>query len=402
MARLPVSEGNDAMTGVGDEPRQLRAAYVTTYDPADVRAWSGLGYYIRRCLGLAGIATDTVGPLARRDHPVAQLWRLEARLRGRRYAIERDHRVARAYSLDVARRLESLTSDLVFSPGTIPIAYLAPGRPVALWADATFGAIAGFYPEFRSLSKRALRTGAMLEARALERASVAFYASEWAAKSAVEDHGADPGKVEVVPFGANLPIAHARDDVRAMIHARPRDRCRLLFVGVDWARKGGDRAIEVARLLNERGLPTELHVVGSGPSKGRALPTWVRVHGFVDPSSPDGAAALKRLYASSHVLIHPARAECFGVVFCEAAAHGVVSAASRVGGIPSAVREGVTGALFDVAAPSDEYAAYLWSLLEDLESYERLALSAFDEYERSLSWEAAASRVGPRLAQICS
>jgi glycosyltransferase involved in cell wall biosynthesis len=385
-----------------DEPGRLRAAYVTTYDPGDVRAWSGLGYYIRRCLGLAGVLTNDVGPLARRNHPLAQFWKLEARLGGRTYAIDRDPLVARAYSLDLARRLESLSSDLVFSPGTIPIAYLPPGLPLAFWADATFGAIAGFYPEFRSLSKRALRTGAVLEARALERASVAFYASEWAAKSAVEDHGADPRKVEVVPFGANLPITHGRDDVRVMIQARPRDRCRLLFVGVDWARKGGDRAIEVARLLNEGGLPTELHVVGSAPADGRALPTWVRMHGFVDHSSPEGAAALKGLYASSHVLVHPARAECFGVVFCEAAAHGVLSAASRVGGIPSAVREGVTGALFDASARSDEYASYILTLLEDRERYERLALSAFDEYERALSWEAAARRIGPRLAQICS
>ena len=402
MARLPLSDSDDAGTRLGGEPCRLRAAYVTTYDPADVRAWSGLGHYSDDACELAGVATNNVGPLARRNHPLVQLWKVEARLRGRTYAIDRDPRVARAYALDVARRLESLPSDLVFSPGSLPIAYLAPGRPVAFWADATFGAMAGFYPEFRSLSKRALRMGATLEARALERASVAFYASRWAATSAVEHHGADPSKVEIVPFGANLPITHGRDDVRLMIQARPRDRCRLLFVGVDWARKGGDRAIDVARLLNEWGMPTELHVVGSAPADGRALPTWVRLHGFVDHSSPEGAAALKGLYASSHVLVHPARAECFGVVFCEAAAHGVLSTASRVGGIPSAVREGITGALFDVSAPSDEYAAYISSLLEDRERYERQALAAFDEYERALSWEAAARRIGPRLAQICS
>jgi glycosyltransferase involved in cell wall biosynthesis len=106
---------------------------------------------------------------------------------------------------------------------------------------------------------------------------------------------------------------------------------------------------------------------------------------------------LRRQYELTHVLVHPATAECFGVVFCEAAAHGVLSAASRVGGIPSAVRDGITGALFDPAASAEQYADYIWRLLEDRRQYEAMAVRAFDEYQRVLSWEAQASRLGARL-----
>jgi glycosyltransferase involved in cell wall biosynthesis len=378
----------------------VRAAYVTTYDSSDVRAWSGLGYYISRCLELAGITIERIGPLARRVHPLARACQIEAKVRGQGYQVDRHPRVAAAYAGEVERRLESLPCDLVFSPGTIPIAHLNSGHPVAFWADATFGAMIGFYPHFRVHSKRAIRDGLELDTHALARASVAFYASEWAARSAVEDHGADPAKVEVMPFGANMPMAHVRDEVVEIVRRRPTERCRLLFVGVDWVRKGGDRAVDVAGVLNRRGLPTELHVVGPGPDSGTELPPWVQLHGFVDKSTEAGSALMRRLFEGAHVLIHPATAEAFGVVFCEAAGHGVISVASRVGGIPSAVREDVTGALFETSASSEEYADYVWRLMEDRSRYEMYAVGAFDEYQRALSWEAHSKRVGARLAEL--
>ena len=376
----------------------MRVAYVATYDPSDVRAWSGLGYYISLCLGLAGIAVERIGPLDRQIRPLTRLRQLEAKLRRRGYPLDRDPDVAEAYSAQITRRLESLPCDLVFSPGTIPIAHLGSAHPVAFWADATFAAILRLYPDYQSLSKRAILNGMELDTRGLARAGAAFYASEWAARSAVEDHGADPAKVEVMPFGANMAISHDRDAVAELVSRRSTNTCRLLWVGVDWRRKGGDRAVEIARVLNGRGLPTELHIVGCTPPHD--LPQWAHVYGFVDKATASGAAQLRRLYEMAHVLVHPATAECFGVVFCEAAAHGVLSAASRVGGISSAVRDGITGALFDPAASAEEYADYAWGLLEDRGEYQVLAVRAFDEYQRVLSWDAQAERVGARLAGL--
>jgi hypothetical protein len=205
-----------------------------------------------------------LGPLARHVHPIARP-AARGRLLGQGYPLDRDPNVTRAYSAEVNRRLKSLQCDLVFSPASIPIAYLEAGPPLAMWTGTTFAAMLHFYPDYVSLSKRAVRVGLDLDSRALERASVAFYASDWAARSAVEDHGVDPHKVEVVPYRANMPITHTRDAVAKIVHQRPADRCRLLFVGLDWTRKGGKRAVEVARLLNERGLPTELHIVGAAP-----------------------------------------------------------------------------------------------------------------------------------------
>ena len=378
----------------------MKAAYVTTYDSADIRSWSGLGYHISHCLELAGFTLERVGPLERRVSPAARLRQFEGKLQRRGYPLDRDPDVVGAYSAQVAQRLGSANCDLVFSPGTIPIAHLDTDRPIAFWTGATFAAMVGFYPDYRSLSKRAIRAGMDVDTRALDRASVAFYTSEWAARSAVELHGADPAKVEIVPYGANMPITFTPETIRDVVSVRPRDSCRLLFVGVDWRRKRGDRVVEIARLLNERGLPAELDVIGSTPDGSAPLPEFVRLHGFVDKSTEAGVARLGDLLGRAHFLVHPAEAEAFGVVFCEAAGHGVVALASRVGGIPSAVREGVSGILFDVDASADEYADRIWELMNDRLRYEELARGAFDEYRINLNWEVQAQRLRNRLEQV--
>lgn len=378
----------------------MKIAYPTIYDSTDERAWSGLGFNIARCLELAGFNVRRIGPLRRRRLPLARLWQVEARLYGRHYALDRDLHVARAYASQVAKSIESQAYDLVFSPGTVPVAYLQTRLPIVIWTDAPFAAMLRSYPEFQVYSRRSIRSASDLEAHALQRASLAFFASTWGARSAVEDHGADPQRVGVLPFGANMRITHGREEIVTLVRRRPAEMCRLLFVGVHWHRKRGDRAVEAARILNERGLPTELHVVGPGPDQRHNLPSWVRVYGYVDKRTEAGASLMRRLYENSHFLIHPASAEAFGVVFCEAAAHGVVSIASNVGGIPSAVRDGITGILCDPVAPGEEYADEVWRLMQDRTMYEAMAVGAFDEYRRNLSWEAQAVRVKARLAEV--
>ena len=98
------------------------------------------------------------------------------------------------------------------------------------------------------------------------------------------------------------------------------------------------------------------------------------------------------LIADSHFLILPSRAECFGVVFCEAASFGVPSVASNVGGIPSAVREGGNGRTFPLSAPASEWAAYIRQVMSHRATYDQLALSAFNEYQTRLNWDVSGKR----------
>jgi glycosyltransferase involved in cell wall biosynthesis len=354
----------------------MRIAYVTTYDATNVHSWSGLGYFIARTLEDQGSSLQYINV----GNP-ALAWRAYGRLRSQlrqpRYMPERAVRLAEQRANRVCRSLSHGT-DLVFSPGTLAVAGLPSAPPFVFWADATFAALIDFYPGFNDLDPRTIEQGHEVERRALERCAAAIYASEWAARSAINDYGADTGKVYVVPFGANLDALPTEEQAYALIARRPRDSCRLLFLGVDWERKGGALAVEAARILNQRGLPTELFVVGCEPP---SVEDFVRVSGFISKKGTSGQ--LQAHLAEAHFLILPSRAECYGVVFAEASAYGVPSLATSVGGVPTAVRHGSNGALFDLSSGPAVYADFVESAMPH---YEFLAQQSVREYHDRLNW----------------
>jgi glycosyltransferase involved in cell wall biosynthesis len=369
----------------------MRLAYATTYDAGDVHQWSGLGMHIALALEDEGIELSyvNVGPASLPERVVG---RAVSKVSRRRYLVDREPHIARRRG----RRLVSVLPpdiDVVFSPGTLAIADLHGAPPTAFWTDATFASITDLYPSFSGIHHRTARVANEVEGRALSRCSAAIYTSAWAADSAVTDYGIDGAKVHVVPFGANLGDLPDERQVARSIDARMDGPCRLLFVGVDWQRKGGDLAVETARLLNERGISTELVVVGATPPK--PTPPFVRPLGFI--SKATDAEALRDCYRSAHFLVLPTRAECAAVVFSEASAFGVPSLATDVGGVGAVVRSGVNGELFSLDATPREYADFVEGELPD---YRALAMRAFADYHRRLSWKIGAAAVRRILEQV--
>lgn len=374
----------------------MKVLYPTLYDPRDEAAWSGLGNAIARSLEQAGVEVDYMGPV---EAPRSFLDRTAAKLAGRLapggHLVEREPGWAKSLARRVEHEVERRRPDALVSPGTIPVAHVRPGIPLLVWADATFAAMVGYYPGWDRLSPLTLRHGNALERHAVRRAEQLVFASEWAAASAIADYGADPEKVHVVPFGSNLPIEHGPDDVRVWLDERPRDRCSLLLVGLDWERKGVETAIGTAVALNDAGLQTTLTVVGAVPPAGFAVPPCVEITGPL-PRGP----ALLALYREAHFLLLPTRSEAFGIVFCEASAFGVPSVASDTGGVPSVVTDGRNGRLLPPGASSADYAAAITELFSDVDAYRRLGLSAYREYEQRLSWATSGARVRELLETI--
>ena len=101
----------------------------------------------------------------------------------------------------------------------------------------------------------------------LNRPALAIFYSEWAARDAIRFYNLDPAKVRVIPPGPGFDAQFTFEEAQQMVRARPKDRCRLLFVGMAWERKGGDIVVEVAKQLDAAGLPTELMLVGCPPAE---------------------------------------------------------------------------------------------------------------------------------------
>lgn len=182
----------------------MNITYVTTYDAINVRNWSGLGTYIAQSLKDDSTSLHYLGSLKQEVNRLITIKKgLYQRFFKKSYLLERNPYVLRSYARQVNAHLSS-SSDIVFSPGTIPIAYLECQQPIVFWTDATFGGMIDFYPEFSNICKESINHGNQMEKSALDRCKLAIYSSNWAAQTAIKLYQVNSAKVKVVSFGASL------------------------------------------------------------------------------------------------------------------------------------------------------------------------------------------------------
>ena len=172
-----------------------------------------------------------------------------------------------------------------------------------------------------------------LHSQALSRMALVVPWSAWAARSFVEDYGVPDARISIIPPGVHLddwtpPVGTHR--------AGQAEAPRLLFVGADFERKGGDLLLDVYR--RHFAGRSELHLVTKAPVT--AAP-GIHIYRDFTPNDP----ALRRLYHTCDALVLPTRADCFSLASIEAMAAGLPVITTAVGGIPEIVADGESGYL---------------------------------------------------------
>jgi glycosyltransferase involved in cell wall biosynthesis len=372
----------------------MRVAYVTTYDPQESRSWGGgTAAFMAQEFQNQGAGIDYISPLTENRYLSGFRSGFYRRLLKQGYLVSRNRRVAEDLARQAAEKIRMTAANVILAPIPIPICYLDCSQPIVLWADATFAGLVNFYPEFTNLSQESLQDGHKTEQAALDRCSLAIFSSDWAARTAIEHYHLHPSKVKVVPYGANLSECDRDyEAIKSMVYSRPNNHCKLLLLGVDWVRKGGRTALEVAQKLNAAGLKTTLTVVGCEPLES-SLPDSVHPLGFIDKSDPAGARKIKDLIAESHFLILPSQSDCTPMVFSEANSFGVPCLTTDVGGISTIVKDDLNGKVFSPHADAAEYCDYVLDLFANFSKYQELALSSFHEYEERLNWSVSVKNV---------
>jgi D-inositol-3-phosphate glycosyltransferase len=194
------------------------------------------------------------------------------------------------------------------------------------------------------------------------------------ARQLVRLYGADPARTLVVPPGVDLDRFAPGDRTssrRALGIAD--DAVVLLFVGRIQPLKAPDVLLHAAAelLADDPALRDrlEVHVVGAPSGSGLDAPEQLQklagdlgiadVARFFPPQPPE---RLADHYRVADVTVVPSHNESFGLVALEAQACGTPVVAAAVGGLRTAVRDGVSGVLVDGHEPRD-YAAAVRSVL---------------------------------------
>jgi glycosyltransferase involved in cell wall biosynthesis len=310
--------------------------------------------------------------------------RLLRELTGKRYAYGHNPWLSRGYGKVFTERLRGGDFDLIYasSAGT-EIAFVQTQVPIIYLADSTFANVLDYYPGCQNLLKISKQHGLFVEGRAIQKSSFLLYPSQWAAQSAMRDFGAESSKIAVVPFGANLDAVPAAEIVLNKVRSKV---CRLLFLGVEWDRKGGDLAFQTFLELKNRGIKTTLTVCGCSPPVGIRDPDLV-VTGFLNKNVPQGRERIDWLLLNSDFLLLPTRADCTPVVLCEASAFGLPSVSTDTGGVGGVLRHGVNGLVLPITAGPEQYANAITRVFSDEPSYRALVGTARAEYESRLNWD---------------
>lgn len=213
----------------------------------------------------------------------------------------------------------------------------------------------------------------VLETRLLSACRGIFAMSRWAADGLIHDYGLDPARMHVVLPGANLNHWSYVDRVE-----RTQGPVRILFVGGEFARKGGPLLLEWAERTAAQGW--ELDIVtwanavsgwvsgcleksdSDQPRLGSLAPRLpnVRVHCGLKANTQ----ALMNLYEQADIFCLPTQADGSSIASLEAMASGLPVLVGAVGGIPELIEDGQTGFLLRRDEPQD-LAVKLEALIAD-------------------------------------
>jgi glycosyltransferase involved in cell wall biosynthesis len=364
----------------------IEAVYLARDDALNVETWSGTPYWIGKALEKVGFRLHYACPI---PEPLRLYYRIKGRLirmMGWDYSPAGEGPWLRAYGRRASRMIAGKGGRVLFSCGKPQLPYLRTDLPILFFDDASVPSITQTHPSATNLFPVSKARMLDTERRTIEKSAWACYSSEWAAEGAARTYGRElERKIKIVPFGANMEVNRSEADVEAIVRQRSRDQCNLLFVGRHWENKGGPTALAAAMELHRRGCNVRLDVVG--PEVNTPMPPFVRLHGFVSKNTASGREFLERLYRESHFFILPTRFEAYGIVFVEAASYGTPSLGSRVGGVPTIVRSGVNGEVFDLDDGGRGYADYIMKHWSEPAAYEALCRSAFRDYVGRLSWD---------------
>jgi|DewCreStandDraft_5_1066085.scaffolds.fasta_scaffold22691_2 glycosyltransferase involved in cell wall biosynthesis len=364
--------------------RNLKVLFLSIDDPTNKKSWSGTSYYILNSILPHFNSTKIAVPF----HKAIKLYipkiksKLEYLVTGKRFDYGHSKELAMIYKEHFEKQIQNSDADLVISVvASTAMAYIETDKPFIHISDATFAKMINYYPDYTNLTRQSIKEGNEIEYLALSKSLINVFSSEWARTSAIEDYNISADKNYCIPFGANLDEDPHIDWNTKHIS----NNINLLFLGVDWIRKGGDIALNTYNYLKEKCIPVTLYVCGCKIPYYAKDPNVINIP-FLNKNNPEEYRKLIEILNSTHFLIMPTKAECYGIVFCEASAFGIPSLTYATGGVPSAVNHHVNGILLHPNATHVEYANQILYYVNHPKDYLQLCKSAREKYERQLNW----------------
>lgn len=355
--------------------------YVCAENPfKDRKAWSGSLFKIRESIERAGFKVqwipykkDSMGVLFLRFFIRLMSFLSREKIFGGVHNPSIVHYYAKSINMTLVN-----SCDYLFFPGGAQIAlYLKSPKPVINYTDATVHCMINYY--WKGYNHKSIEYAKRLEENAAQRCFLNIRSSDWAKDSLINDCHADPKTCYVLEFGPNID---EKDITPTESYCD--GPLNILFSGVDWDRKGGDIAIETVQILRKKGIDAHLTIVG--PDSFPEYSSFVNFVGFLNKNSESDYKKYLRLFRDNHLFLLPTKAECAGIVFCEASAFGLPCYTYATGGTTNYVVNGVNGYAFPLGSPARTFADQIFQDIQQ-QKLSTLSKGALRLSKEKLSWE---------------
>lgn len=255
-----------------------------------------------------------------------------------------------------------------------------PGVPYFVYTDHTHLSNLN-YPDF---DRRQLRPASWieLERSIYESATVVFTRSTDISLDLVRYYGTSPDKIECVYAGSNVDVKNAGEP-----NNNGYSNKRIVFVGVDWVRKGGPELLAAFRTVLKSHPDAHLTIAGSDTPVD--VPNCT-VLGRVNASD------LSRYYSDASVFCLPTKREPFGIAFVEAMMHRLPIVGTRIGAVPDMVEDGVNGFLIE-PGQSEGLAKALCTLLDSPALCQQFGRRSHEKAVQRYTWTGTGQRIRARI-----
>ncbi len=197
-------------------------------------------------------------------------------------------------------------------------------------------------------------------------------------KSLVEQYGIDTEKTRCVNAGSNSLF----DELQNI--GKTYDKKIVLFVGVNWERKGGLVLSKAFNKVLEKVPDAKLLIIGVSEKIVKHFSPDINLSSCIIKGRIP-VEEVEQYYREATVFCMPTRIEPFGIVFIEAMYRKLPVITSNIGAIPDFIKHGVNGYMFqpdDVASLSNA----MIELLNDPEKCKMMGEAGYHIAKNNYSW----------------
>ena len=241
-----------------------------------------------------------------------------------------------------------------------------------------------WYADAEAQKRLFSRKWVILEKSIYQNALRVFTRSSNITRSLEEQYGITPEKIHCVYAGSNTTINQYHHDP---------DRYHnkiILYVGIDWERKGGPTLLRAFELVRKVHPDATLLIVGAAPDLNAPN---------CEVIGPVPLNEVAQYYEKASLFCLPTHLEPFGIVFVEALAYGLPIVATKIGALPDMVKENNNGFLLE---PGDYegMAKAMIKLLDAPQMGAQFGANSYQLWQQRYNWAAVGKRLREHIVPL--